>query len=292
MKLLLTGAEGQLGKAFVAESLSHQDIELICYNRANLDITREEHIASALALVRPDFVINAAAFTEVDLAEVETEKAFAVNKIGPANLAKHCASLNIPLIHFSTDYVFDGVRSTGWREEDLPSPLNSYGASKLAGECEIKTHCTEYLIFRTSWLFSPFGENFLTSMLRLGAEREELSIVNDQHGRPTSALELARLVVAILPHVSGRWGVYHLAQPEVASWWDFANSIFTEARQMGFGLAIRQVNPIASSHYPTEATRPSYSNLSCEKFERSFGLSPEPWRQSLISVMRRLHQDA
>lgn len=291
MKFLLTGADGQLGRSFAAEIASHNDIELCTYSRATLDITREQDIESALNRVCPDFVINTAAYTQVDMAETEKQRAFAVNQTGPANLARQCASRHIPLVHFSTDYVFDGACSTPWREEDVPAPLNTYGASKLAGEREIQRLCQKYLIFRTSWLFSPFGSNFVTTMLGLGTERSELNIVSDQHGRPTSAMELARLLLAILPRVDGQWGVYHIAQPEVTSWFDFAKSIFVEANQQGFELAIQQVNPIASSEYPTVALRPTHSGLSCEKFEKTFGLSPEPWRKSLIKVLGRLQID-
>jgi dTDP-4-dehydrorhamnose reductase len=181
--------------------------------------------------------------------------------------------------------VFDGSLQSGWKEADTPAPLNIYGASKLAGEQEIIIACRKYLIFRTSWLFSAYGSNFLKSMLQLGRQRSELNIVDDQFGKPTSAPAVADLVLDILPNVKSRWGLYHLAQPEATSWFGFAQSIFTEAENQGISSILRQVNPIKSVDYPADAARPGNSALCCEKIEAAFGLVIKPWRQSLPQII-------
>jgi dTDP-4-dehydrorhamnose reductase len=285
MRLLLTGAEGHLGQAFVVAAGQRKNMDLIAFSRSGLDITNPEDIERAIKQQSPDMVINTAAYTDVDGAEIEPAKAYEVNQLGPANLARQCAANNIPLIHFSTDYVFDGSLQSGWKETDTPAPLNIYGASKLAGEQEIIIACRKYLIFRTSWLFSAYGSNFLKSMLQLGRQRSELNIVDDQFGKPTSAPAVADLVLDILPNVKSRWGLYHLAQPEATSWFGFAQSIFTEAENQGISSILRQVNPIKSVDYPADAARPGNSALCCEKIEAAFGLAIKPWRQSLPQII-------
>lgn len=285
MRLLLTGAEGQLGQAFVVAAGQRKNMDLIAFSRSGLDITNPEDIERAIKQQSPDMVINTAAYTDVDGAEIEPAKAYEVNQLGLANLARQCAANNIPLIHFSTDYVFDGSLQSGWKETYTPAPLNIYGASKLAGEQEIIIACRKYLIFRTSWLFSAYGSNFLKSMLQLGRQRSELNIVDDQFGKPTSAPAVADLVLDILPNVKSRWGLYHLAQPEATSWFGFAQSIFTEAENQGISSILRQVNPIKSVDYPADAARPGNSALCCEKIEAAFGLAIKPWRQSLPQII-------
>ncbi len=291
IKLLITGAEGQLGQSFQAALDGRKDFIACAYNKAELDITDAGAVEAAIIKDRPDFLLNAAAYTLVDQAEVERVLAMQINQAGTANLAQACAANNIPIVHFSTDYVFDGSGNSLWSETDGPSPLNLYGASKLAGEREIQNICDQYLIFRTSWLFSPFGSNFVKSMLRLGAQRTDLSVVNDQIGKPTCTFEIVRLVLKILPRVNGRWGLYHLAQPEAISWHGFAREIFAEANRQGFELALEELFAIGSADYPVSAVRPKNSQLDCTKLEAAFNVQINPWQQSLSETLRVLQSD-
>lgn len=289
IKLLITGAEGQLGRSFTAALNNRKDFIACAYNRMQLDITDAGAIDAAITRDCPDFVINTAAYTLVDQAEAEKDLALQINQVGPANLAQACDAKNIPIIHFSTDYVFDGSGTNAWIETDSPAPLNQYGASKLGGEREIQSICQKHLIFRTSWLFSPFGDNFVRSMLRLGAQRTDLAVVNDQIGKPTCTFEIVRLVLEILPRVSGRWGLYHLAQPEAISWYGFAKAIFAQANQQN--LVLKELSAIGSADYPVSALRPKNSELDCKKLQTAFNVQINPWQQSLIETLRVLQSD-
>ena len=193
MKLLITGAAGQLGQAFVSALKQRSDIEFIACNRNDLDITNANNVRQVITQAEPDFVINTAAYTQVDLAESEMDKAYLVNQTGAANLAQVCQQLDIPLLHFSTDCVFDGKKQGAYTENDPTQALGVYGASKLAGEKAVEQFCTKHLIFRVSWLFSEFGHNFVKTMLDLGSTREQLRVVSDQIGKPTCAAEVVRV---------------------------------------------------------------------------------------------------
>ncbi|RMF14399.1 MAG: dTDP-4-dehydrorhamnose reductase [Candidatus Dadabacteria bacterium] len=286
MRLLVVGAGGQLGAELIRSISPHKVIGL---KRDALDVTDTGAVAESLERFRPDAVVNASAYTAVDRAESEPEAAFGVNRDGAANLATACARLAIPLVHVSTDYVFDGRKSLPYVEEDVPNPLGVYGRSKQAGEEAVREVCPRHLIFRTSWVFSAHGHNFVKTMLRLGAEREELAVVADQRGRPTAAAELARLILAILPEAEGKWGTYHLAQPEPISWHGFAEAIFAEARKQGMDLRVQHVHPITTEEYPTPAERPRNSVLDCRKIEETFGVRIQPWREALKDVIRELN---
>ncbi len=293
MRLLITGAAGQLGKTFVSQLKATKEIQFSAYSRGDLDITCVDEAYTVIARDRPDFVINAAAYTQVDLAESEKENAYLVNETGPANLAEVCKRLDIPLVHFSTDYVFDGSKKSPWLEDDPTAPLGIYGASKLAGERAITQIHSKHLIFRSSWVFSEYGHNFVKTMLHVGSMRETLKVVDDQIGKPTSAREIVRLVLEILPKIEHHWGIYNLAQPSPISWYDLAQAIFEQARSLDRHywenhLQISDLQPIPSRDYPTHAQRPTNSALDTAKIESTFGLSIKPWQESLNETLGAL----
>lgn len=287
MRLLVTGCHGQVGTELMRQgaALGHT---MLGMDVAQLDIADALAVQCALVDMKPDVVINAAAYTAVDKAESDPDMAFAVNRDGPANLAVSCEQHGIPLLHYSTDYVFDGSKQGGYVESDPVAPLGVYGESKLAGENAVRASCSQYLIFRTSWVFSAHGHNFVKTMLRLGSERESLGVVADQVGKPTSAAELARVTLMILSHDHQAWGVYHLAQPDATSWHGFAESIFTEGRKQGMPLKLVSLNAIATVDYPTPARRPANSELNCSQLEQTFKLSVRPWQESLAEVIEEL----
>lgn len=293
MKLLITGAAGQLGKTFVSQLKATKEIQFTAYSRGDLDITCVDEAHTVIARDRPDFVINAAAYTQVDLAESEKDSAYLVNETGPANLAEVCKRLDIPLVHFSTDYVFDGSKPAPWVEDDPTAPLGIYGASKLAGERAISQIHSKHLIFRASWVFSEYGHNFVKTMLHVGSMREKLKVVDDQIGKPTSAREIVRLIMAILPKAENHWGIYNLAQPQAVSWYGFAQAIFEQARSLDKNywenhLQVSDLQPIPSSEYPTHAQRPANSELDTAMIESTFGLSIKPWQESLNETLGAL----
>jgi len=291
MKLLITGCDGQVGTELTRQSRA-LGWTVKAVDRDGLDITDLEAVNNAVCVFKPDAVVNAAAYTAVDKAERDRDAAFAVNRDGPKNLAVVCSDLDIPLIHYSTDYVFDGSKSDAYVESDPVAPLGVYGESKLAGELAVGEFCSKHLILRTSWVFSSHGNNFVKTMLRLGAERKELGVVADQCGKPTSASDIARLTLRILPGTKDSWGIYHLAQPEVTSWHGFAEAIFDEASKQGMLLKVGEVRTIRTSDYPTPAGRPSNSALHCDKLETIFGASIKPWRKSLVEVIREINVGA
>ena len=305
MKLLITGAAGQLGQAFVSALKQRSDIEFIACNRNDLDITNANNTRQVITQAEPDFVINTAAYTQVDLAESEMDKAYLVNQTGAANLAQVCQQLDIPLLHFSTDCVFDGKKQGAYTENDPTQALGVYGASKLAGEKAVEQLCTKHLIFRVSWLFSEFGHNFVKTMLELGSTREQLRVVSDQVGKPTCAAEVVRVILEILPtlynefdsesdkNLDSKWGIYHLAQPDVISWHGFAKAIFAQAifAQAVINrdrLRVKEILPIPTTGYPTAAQRPANSTLDCRKLQETFGVTLIDWQQSLAQTLSAL----
>lgn len=287
MKIFITGAQGQVGLE-LQRQVEQRGWKALAVDRDDLDITDAESVAAAIRSYAPEVVINAAAYTAVDKAESEPEMAFAVNRDGPAHLAKACEKAGIPLVHYSTDYVFDGGKAHAYIEDDPTSPLGVYGASKLAGEQVVSSVCTRHLILRTSWVFSAHGHNFVKSMLSLGKEREQLRVVADQRGKPTAAAELTRLTCEVLPQMEGRWGIYHAAQSPVTTWHGFAEAIFGEARRQGLGLKVTDVQGITSAEYPTSARRPANSELNCTRLEATFGVAIRPWHASLAEVVGEL----
>lgn len=287
MKVLIAGAYGQVGRALQRQA-SQLGWQAMAVDRDDLDITDADAVSAMVRSYAPEVAINAAAYTAVDKAETEQDLAYAINRDGPANLAVACADLGIPLVHYSTDYVFDGSKRGAYVEDDPVAPLGVYGESKLAGEDAVRTGCPNHLILRTSWVFSPHGHNFVKTMLRLAGVREELGIVADQFGKPTSAAEIARVTMAILSRGDISWGTFHLAQPEVTNWHGFAEAVFAEARAQGVALKVHRVNPITTADYPTPAKRPANSELNCDKLAAEFGVAIRPWRESLAEVIKEL----
>jgi dTDP-4-dehydrorhamnose reductase len=286
MRFLLFGGSGQVGHAF--EQCWSRSDELIVSTRQDCDLADAESVRALVRRVRPDVIVNAAAYTAVDKAESDRDRCFAVNAAAPAVMAAEAAALGAKLVHYSTDYVFDGSKTDGSKaapyvEEDPTGPRNVYGASKLAGEQGIAEAGGEFLILRTSWVYSNHGANFLKTMLRLGAERPELRIVADQHGAPTSAEAIAAATVRILNDSgAGGWtsGTFHMTAGGATTWYGFAKAIFARASGAKPSLV-----PIATSDYPTPAARPANSVLSNDKFAHTFGFRLPNWEQQLDAVM-------
>ncbi|MFQ5356487.1 MAG: dTDP-4-dehydrorhamnose reductase, partial [Mariprofundaceae bacterium] len=230
--------------------------------------------------------------TAVDRAESEPELAYAVNRDGVANLAAACRESDIPLIHISTDYVFDGQQSTPYAEEDPVNPMGVYGASKLAGERVLETELEQHIVIRTAWVYGAHGHNFVKTMLRLGREKESLSVVADQYGCPTSAPDIAETVLNISQQVYDKgnrvWGMYHYVAEGITTWHEFAAAVFDEGRRYE-NLCVRDIRPISTSEYPTPARRPSNSALDCTKIKQVFNIDCKPWRQSLRGVIKEMY---
>jgi dTDP-4-dehydrorhamnose reductase len=266
------------------------DIAVVAVGRPQLDLARLDTVRPALAAVRPDLIVSAAAYTDVDRAEDEAELAYAVNAAGAREVAAAASALGVPVVHLSTDYVFDGRREEAYSEDHEPAPQSVYGASKLAGEEAVARANPRHLILRTAWVYSPFGRNFVKTMLRLAAEREEITVVADQWGNPTSALDIADAILhaASMLQADGRlrWGVYHLAGAGCVNWSGFARYVL-ETSRLHRGPHAR-VEDIASSDYPARARRPLNSRLNTEKFAAVFGWTAPAWRGSAVDVVTRL----
>jgi dTDP-4-dehydrorhamnose reductase len=261
--------------------------------RPELDITQPVSIQRALRHIGPDILVNTAAYTAVDQAESEPEAAFAVNRDGAAHLAAACKQAHIPLVHISTDYVFDGKATRPYREEDPAAPLGVYGRSKWEGEEAVRTCHRQHLIVRTAWLYGRHGTNFVVTILRLAREREVLRVVADQHGSPTWSRDLAEALAAICRRVeqdgdATPWGTYHFCGAGQTSWFGLACTIVEEARARE-RLRVHRVKPIPTAAYPTPAQRPAYSVLDCRKLQATFGLTPRPWQVGIRAVMQELY---
>ncbi|GIL00639.1 MAG: putative dTDP-4-dehydrorhamnose reductase [Alphaproteobacteria bacterium] len=284
MRLLVAGSNGQLARALAAAP-ADPDWRVVTLGRPELDITDRASIAAALAAHRPDVVVNAAAWTAVDRAEAEYAAALAVNRDGAGHLAEAAAGAGVPVIHVSTDYVFSGEGNRPWRESDATAPVNAYGRSKLAGEATVAGANRRHVILRTAWLHSPWGANFVTTMLRLARERDELRVVADQTGTPTYAPDLAAAVLAIAARVvtagveAGHWGVVHLTNGGSTSWYGFAEEVFRRAGPV-IGRVPR-LTAIASADYPSPARRPRFSVLDNERAAKVFGVGLRDWRDGV-----------
>lgn len=291
-RILLTGGSGQVGQD-LQQTLQPLG-EVICAGRETIDLSQPDSVMATIESIQPHVIINSAAYTAVDKAESDAEQAQLVNGVTPGILAKAAQAIGSGIIHISTDYVFDGRQSHPYLETDATNPLGVYGASKLAGEAAIQANCPLHMIVRTAWVYGVRGHgNFVKTMLRLGAEREELRVVSDQIGSPTWSYDLAGAIAQLVAHLSPETaGIYHYTNSGVTSWYDFAIAIFEEAQQLGFPLKIQRVVPITTADYPTPARRPAFSVLSLQKTSALLGSHPPQWRQSLRKMLTELQKAA
>jgi dTDP-4-dehydrorhamnose reductase len=287
MRLLVTGTNGQVARALVDRAGDFPHITVVTVGRPQLDLENAETILPAIAEARPDLIVNAAAYTAVDRAETEPQLAFSINREGAAEVAAAARGLGVSLIHLSTDYVFSGDKTAAYVEGDETGPLGVYGKSKLAGELAVRDANPDALILRTSWVYSPFGSNFVKTMLRLASVRPELRVVDDQVGNPTSALDLAEAILRIVPHIGdGAGATFHLGGSGSTSWCGLAKQVFEASRLAGGPAA--GVVPISTSDYPTPARRPANSRLDTSAFRTRFGHSLRDWREGVEETVRRI----
>jgi dTDP-4-dehydrorhamnose reductase len=288
MRVLVTGMNGQVGRELRAADWPIQ-IEMVALDRAALDLAEDERIPVILDAYKPDVVVNAAAYTAVDKAEEEPDAAYRTNHDGPAALASACAERGTALIHLSTDYVFDGSKAGPWTPDDPVAPLGTYGFSKAAGEVAVRQRLERHLILRTAWVHSIHGNNFVKTMLRVGAERDQLNVVGDQIGGPTAARDIAAAIVELTERIAdgrARFGTYHFCGQPAASWWDFAQSVFElSAPVWGRRPAVAE---ITSAEWPTPVARPANSVLDCTALMRDHGVEQPDWRKSLKPIVAEL----
>lgn len=284
MKILVAGANGQLGKAFQDIQFNHPAFQFHFFTKEELNIADISNVEAVFTHVQPDYCINCAAYTAVDKAETEREIAFLINQTGVKNLAQIAAQSNSRLIHISTDYVFDGNGNEAYNENHSVNPQNVYGESKLRGEQEALAVNSDSLIIRTAWVYSEHGNNFVKTMLRLMQSKEEIGVVADQMGSPTYAGDLAKAILFII--TSNKWvpGIYHYSNEGIISWYEFAKAI-----QTYINSACR-VNAIPSSAYPTPAKRPAYSVLNKDKIKSTFGVTIPDWQESLYKCLDKLKE--
>ncbi|MCZ0756857.1 MULTISPECIES: dTDP-4-dehydrorhamnose reductase [Anoxybacillaceae] len=277
MKIVVTGANGQLGQELVGQ-LQQTNVELYSFTKSDLDITNDSIVNETITKIKPDILINAAAYTKVDQAEIEEETAYLVNAFGQRNLAIAAEKVGAKICYISTDYVFDGTSMTPYREYDRTNPLGVYGKSKYAGEELTKSLCSRYFIVRTAWVYGEFGQNFVKTMLRLAKEKEEIGVVNDQIGSPTYTVDLARFIIELVQ--TEKFGIYHATNSGSCSWYEFAKAIFEESN-----IHVK-VNPITTEQFPRPAARPKYSVL--DNFAMKVNGFPmlRHWREALKEFLK------
>ena len=283
MVVLVTGANGQLGQSLQFIALNYPEIDFVFCSSADLDITNAEKCETFFSEIKPNYCINAAAYTAVDKAESEPDKAHLINGDGAKNLAVVCKQSATVLLHISTDFIFDGTKNSPYNEEDIPNPTGVYGQTKLEGEKAIQSVFDNYFIIRTSWVYSQFGNNFMKTMLRLAAERDTLSVVNDQIGTPTNAVDLAEALVQIIltynrQPTTDNFGIYNFSNEGQCSWFDFAKKIF-EINNITINL-----QSIPTTAFPTPAKRPKFSVLDKMKIKKNFGIKIKNWEESLKNI--------
>lgn len=291
MKIVVTGCEGQVARCLIEGAVSHRAIELIALGRPELDLARPQTVLDAIAAAKPDLVVSAAAYTAVDQAEDEPEVARSINTLGAAAVARAAAQMKVPVLHLSTDYVFSGEGDEPYGEHDATGPRSVYGQTKLDGETAVAAANPRHLILRTAWVYSPFGKNFVKTMLRLAESRDTVSVVCDQWGNPTSAIDIADAIFHICETLGADrqfadFGTYHLVGSGSTNWSSFARAIFEASKRLRGPCA--EVKDIPTSEYPTRAIRPSNSRLSTQKFEGVFGWRMPQWQQSTDKVVERI----
>ncbi|WP_018147479.1 dTDP-4-dehydrorhamnose reductase [Henriciella marina] len=289
-KILVCGSQGQVAQA-LAESHLPDDISLTARGRPDLDLLDAASIRQSLTDIQPDLVVNAAAYTAVDQAETEIEAAHALNAAAPGELARQTAALGVPLIHLSTDYVFDGSKDAPYTEEDPVNPLGVYGRTKREGEIAVIEANPNSIVMRTAWVYSPFGKNFCKTMLRVSEQRDALGVVMNQLGNPTAAHDIASAIIAVSKTIlverqPVQHSIYHLSGTGEASWADFASAIFEHSASIGGPTA--KVKRITSAEFPTPVKRPSNSRLDCRKLEQAYGIEMPHWRESMRACVNRL----
>ena len=290
MRVLITGARGQVGQELMQSAPASWQIS--GFGSKALDISDAQQVLDTVQQLQPQLIINAAAYTAVDKAESDQDRAYAVNQLGAHNLATAAHSIDCPLLHISTDYVFDDKHNQPYTEHDTPAPNSVYGDSKWQGEQAITAICSKHIILRTSWVFGLHGNNFVKTMLRLGQERDALSIVSDQLGGPTSARSIAQALWQIAHQYQSNgdcsWGTYHFSGAPICNWYDFASEIFAQATTLELISKAPQLSPIKTCDYPTPAQRPAYSVLDNTKISRQLNIAQSDWKSELNRVLREL----
>jgi dTDP-4-dehydrorhamnose reductase len=289
IRLLVTGRNGQVAASLAERAAGFPEIEVIALGRPDLDLERPESVEPAIRAVAPDIVVNAAAYTAVDKAESEPERAFAANRDGAAAVAQAAARRDVPLVQLSTDYVYPGTKPTPYVEGDATGPLGVYGRSKLEGEAAVQAQHPAAVILRTAWVYSPFGGNFVKTMLRIGRERDVVRVVDDQFGSPTSAIDIADAILTMAPGLAragGPGGIYHCCGEGSTTWCGLARHIFAESGRRGGPAPL--VEAIGTADYPTPARRPANSQLDMTAFRERFGFTLRPWREATVETVARL----
>ncbi|MCK8087080.1 dTDP-4-dehydrorhamnose reductase [Vibrio sp. 1CM8B] len=288
MRILITGCHGQVGSSLTEQLASHENTEVLALDREHLDITNQDAVNAAVAEFKPSIIINAAAHTAVDKAEEEVDLSYAINRDGPKYLAQAAQSVGAAILHISTDYVFEGNKAGDYVETDATNPQGVYGESKLAGEIAVAQACDKHIILRTAWVFGESGNNFVKTMLRLGANRDALSIVGDQFGGPTYAGDIANALIQIAKRINQgdavEYGVYHYSGLPHVSWFDFADAIFDVAVEQGVLDKKPILTSITTDQYPTPAKRPSNSRLSTEKVTLGYSVKASDWKAALNNI--------
>ncbi|QPK05374.1 dTDP-4-dehydrorhamnose reductase [Vibrio kanaloae] len=288
MRVLITGCHGQVGSCLTKQLANDENTEVLALDREHLDITNQEAVYSAVTEFRPTVIINAAAHTAVDKAEEEVDLSYAINRDGPKYLGQAAQNVGAAMLHISTDYVFEGNKAGEYVETDTTSPQGVYGKSKLAGEIAVAEACDKHIILRTAWVFGESGNNFVKTMLRLGANRDALSIVGDQFGGPTYAGDIAGALIQIAKCITQgdaiEYGVYHYSGLPHASWFDFADAIFDVAVEQRVLANKPSLTSITTDQYPTPAKRPSNSRLSTEKITLGFSVKASDWKAALNNI--------